>query len=47
MDFHQVDHMLDAWPSEGWHRDPVINAYRNKLLGTLALADFIAIHFPA
>jgi len=47
VDFQQIDRLLNAWPSGGWHRDEIIDLYRNKLLGTLALASFIAVHFPA
>jgi asparagine synthase (glutamine-hydrolysing) len=46
VDFQQVDHLLDAWPSAGWHRSEIIDLYRNKLLGTLALASFISVNFP-
>ena len=46
VDFSSVNRLIDAWPTDRESDLPTIDAYRNKLLGTLALASFTDIYFP-
>ncbi len=46
IDLKQICRLIDEWPTGGWGSRSVLNAYRNSLLGTLALAGFIDVHFP-
>ncbi|MEO8548092.1 MAG: asparagine synthetase B family protein [Sphingomicrobium sp.] len=46
LDLDYINGLIDAWPSAGWDRRPLIYTYRNKLLGALSLASFIDLHFP-
>ena len=46
LDLKHIRKVIDAWPTGGWEKRQTIFAYRNKLLGTLALASYVEMHFP-
>ena len=45
IDLRYVERLIDGWPASGWGRRGQIYTYRNTLIGALALADFIDVHF--
>jgi len=47
IDQNAIDALLDSWPTSRGYDIATIDTYRNKLLGTLAIASFIDVHFPA
>ena len=46
IDIPYVNGLIDQWPRSGFGNRAVINLYRNSVLATLALADFLDVHFP-
>lgn len=41
-----IEELIAAWPSAGWDRLETLGTYRSTLLGALALANYIDVHFP-
>lgn len=46
IDFEAVDLHLRRWPAATPQSADAVHLYRNRLLGTLALASFLNVHFP-
>jgi asparagine synthase (glutamine-hydrolysing) len=46
IDLNTVEDLLGTWPRSNPYSPSAIGKYRNGLLGTLALASFINLHFP-
>jgi hypothetical protein len=45
-DFDHIDALLRRWPADATAKEAMLPSYRNELLGALAIADFIELHFP-
>lgn len=46
LDFRAIDSFIDQWPRGSPNDDLVVNRCRGSLLATLAVSDFIELHFP-
>lgn len=46
VDLGAVETLIEEWPKERGDATDIYDAYCNQLLGTLAVASFIDVHFP-